>query len=94
MSARFGRFVRTENRVGQAFHHCLHRPTMERSVPVYAGVSLVPSSPYMSLVLEDLHGFRGLLLRARASDSRFALSSQEQHQGLRRRGSLRPSLLA
>ena len=29
----------------------------------------------MSLVLEDDHGIRGLLLRARASDSRFALSS-------------------
>ncbi|QDG66690.1 IS110 family transposase [Pseudarthrobacter sp. NIBRBAC000502772] len=73
---------------------CLHGPTMEQSVPVYAGVSLVPSSPQMSLVLEDFHGFRGLLLRARASDSKFALSSPEQHQGLRRRGSLQPSLLA
>lgn len=40
----------------------------------------------MSLVLEDFHGFRGLLLRARAPDSRFALSSPEPHQGLRRRG--------
>ena len=46
---------------------------MEWSVPVYAGVSLVPSSPHLSLVLEDSHEIRGLLLRARASDYRFAL---------------------
>src|SRR5674476_110786 len=51
------------------------------SVPVYAGVSLVPSSPHMSLVLEDSHEIRGLLLRARASDYRFALSSPGQHNG-------------
>ena len=35
----------------------------------------------MSLVLEDSHEIRGLLLRARASDHRFALSSPEQHSG-------------
>ena len=34
----------------------------------------------MSLVLEDSHEIRGLLLRARASDYRFALSSPEQHK--------------
>ena len=52
-----------------------------RVVPVYAVVYLVLSSPQMSLVLEDAHGIRGLLLRARASDYRFALSSPGQLKG-------------
>ena len=54
---------------------------MERAVPVYAVVYLVLSSPQMSLVLEDSHGIRGLLLRARASDYRFALSSPGRLNG-------------
>ena len=77
------RALRVSGKFSDTSRWCLARigPMMGWSVPVYAGVSLVPSSPHMSLVLEDSHEIRGLLLRARASDYRFALSSPEQHSG-------------
>lgn len=44
---------------------------MSVSVPVDSVDSVVPSSPLVSMVVKGLHGNRGLLPRARASDSCF-----------------------